>query len=221
MKSGLIGSVRGDFTAVQSVQTTVSQGEHELQQCLDIQRVFSTPGGSMAFEGRAAVEVVRTRETAEIDGVEVTVATERGKETRFTNFVGIPGEFVVVDSGKGTFAFDLLAEETGTEIERGAFDIESFYERHPDASTWKAGFTGTGEASNSIIYGENLGESQEFERLHTGENLTQLGVGHDYDGRQVKMTATRNGYAAVYDPSEFESGEFLDYVRDQLVQYTE
>lgn len=35
------------------------------------------------------------------------------------------------------------------------------------------------------------------------------------------MSATQTGYVAVYDPKDFESGEFLDYVDEEVIPNVE
>lgn len=220
MKAGVIGLVDGDFDVVDSLADTVDVDGRTLERCFEIDRVFSTGTGRMAFAGRAAGEFVRDGETPEIDDGEIRLRESPRTETCYTEFVGIPGDFVVVGSGQGTFAFDLIGQETGTTIRRATLDLDGVYNRQNGARPWKAGFYGNGDGGASgIFHGTDLRESHDIDGILRDSTLNQLGLAYEYDTAELKMTASRSGYVEVYQPSEFDSKQYLDYLADDIVPH--
>lgn len=218
MKAGVLGIVDGTFEVVGSFAETVEEGEHELDRCLTVDRVFSLPSGGMAFEGRAAAEVVANETATRIEGGEIRVDDRERTVTRYAEFVGVPGEFVVVDSGDGAFAFEFIGTETGTSIERGTVDLDGFFSAHEEATPWKAGFYGPGDGGvNGVFHGEDL--RAELGDVLEDSKLNQLGLSYEYDGDDVKMTATRSGYVELYQPSSFDSQHYLEYLREEIVPH--
>ena len=220
MKAGVLGVVDGSFDAVDSVTETVSDGDNELERCLEIDRVFSLDGGEMAFAGRAAAESVVDGTTTAIEDDGITVTDRERVETRYTEFVGVPGEFVVVGSGDGTFAFDLIGDQTGTDVTRATVDLDAFFDGRDGATPWKAGFYGTGEdAVNGTIHGADLRTDHDLDALLEDSNLNQLGLSYAHGDRELKMWAARSGYVEVYRPSEFESAQYLSYLNDEILPH--
>ncbi|MFB6179190.1 MAG: hypothetical protein ABEI77_05640 [Halorientalis sp.] len=222
MKAGVLGIVDDSFEVVDSFTETITEGDHELGRCLVIDRVFSTPDGEMAFAGRAAAETLVTDTDARIEDGEIHVTDRDRTVTRHTEFVGIPGEFVVVGSGNGTFAFDLIAEDTNTTIERTTLDLDQFFESHESATPWRAGFYSTDESAVSgTFHGDDLRATHDLETHLQNSNLNQIGLSYSYDdgALEVKMTASRSGYVEVYRPTEFDSGHYLAYLQDEIVPH--
>lgn len=220
MQAGVIGVVDGSFDVVGSFSETTVDGDHELARVLDVERVFSLPSGDTAFAGRAAREYRRERESARIADGQVDVVTEPQTGVRHTRFVGVPGEFVVAGSGKGTFAFDFIGRDTNTSIERGEIDLDGFFERHGDGAPWKAGFTGTDEDGVSgVLHGDDLRESHDLDDLLDGSSLNQLGLEYDDDGDRVKMTAARSGYVELYQPRDLGAKGYLEYLQREIVPH--
>jgi len=222
MKAGVLGLVRDDFEVVDSFSETVERDGKELERVLDVRRVFSLPSGEIAFEGRAAVERIVNRTTAELDFGEVRVEETPQTEVRTTELVGVPGEFVVVGSGKGTFGFDLVCRDTGADIERATLDLSGVLDSQADAEPWRAGFYGhDGNCENGVLHGTDLLDDDEVGELLRDAQLNQLGLDCSYDDRSLKMTASESGYVEVYRPSEFDTADFLQYLLETVVPHAE
>lgn len=220
MQAGVIGVVDGSFDVVGSFSDTVTEGDQELRRVLDVERVFSLPSGDTGFAGRAAREYRRERESARISDDGVDVVAEAQTTTRHTDFVGVPGEFVVVGSSKGRFALDLVAQETNTSIERGVLDLDGFFAQHEEGAPWKAGFFGTGDDGVSgVLHGSDLRETHDLDDLLAGSSLNQLGLEYADDGDEVKMTASRSGYVELYQPRDLSATEFLAYLQREIVPH--
>lgn len=220
MKAGVLGVVDGTFEMVDSFAETVTEDGHELDRCLEIDRVFSLPSGEMAFAGRAATERLVDRTEATIENGEIRVSETTGPVTRSTEFVGVTGEFVAVGSSTGTFAFDLIARETTTGIERATLDLDGFFAGHGDATPWKTGFYATGsDGVNGVFHGEDLRANRDLDGILAESGLNQLGLAYEYDGEDVKMTASRSGYVELYQPAAFDAAQYLEYVRDEILPH--
>lgn len=222
MKAGVIGTVEGEFTAVDSFSDTVTDGDRELSRVLDIRKVFSLPSGGMGFRGRAAVERPTERETTEIDFGEVRTSVTEATETYTTEFVGVPGEFVVAGSGTGAFAFDMVAEDTGTTIERASLDLDALLDARSEARPWKVGFSeGTDTIANGVLHGTDVLDDGEMGPVLENATVNQLGLEYEYGGESLKMTSTRSGYVEVYRPSSFDDRDFLQYVSDEILPHVD
>lgn len=212
--------VEDEFDVVGSFTDTVTEDGHELARCLAIDRVFSLPSGEMAFAGRAAADAVSDTTTATIANGEIDVQRSSQIETQVTEFVGVTGEFVVVESSDGTFAFDLIAHETGTSIDRATLDLDAFFSDHESATPWKVGVNGTGKhGMNGIFHGEDLRRNHDLSEIIAGSTLNQVGLSHGYSGSDVKMTASRSGYVEIYRPSDFDSTQYLEYLDDEILPF--
>ncbi|WP_157971699.1 hypothetical protein [Halorussus litoreus] len=222
MKAGVLGIVRDDFEVVDSFSDTVESDGHELERVLDVRRVFSLPTGHVAFEGRAAVERVVDSTTTELDFGEVRVEEGSATETRVTEIGGVPGEFVVAGSGKGTFAFDLVTHDTGADIERASLDLDAFLDEQDDAEPWRAGFYGNdGNCENGVLHGTDLLDDPEVGAMLDDAQLNQLGLDCTYGDHDVKLTASESGYVEIYRPSTFDSEEYLQYLLEEVVPHAE
>lgn len=222
MQAGVIGVVDGSFDVVDTYADTVREGDTDLRRCLEVDRVFSLPSGDAAFAGRAAREYRRERETARFEGGSVTVSEEPQVATRHTPVAGVPGEFVVVGSGQGEFAFDLVGADTGTAVERATLDLDAFFDRRGDATPWKVGFRhADGDGVSGALHGGDLREDHDLDAVLDGATLTQVGLEYDYDGRALKMTAARSGYVEVYQPRDLDVGTYLAYLREELAPLAE
>ncbi|AHG05136.1 hypothetical protein HALDL1_04075 [Halobacterium sp. DL1] len=220
MRAGVLAVVDGTFKMVDSFTETVTEDDQELARRLEIDRVFSLPDGSMAFAGRAAAERLANQRDAAIEDDEIRVTEGTEVVTDYTEFVGVTGEFVVVSSGDGEFAFDLIGAETNTNLERATLDLDGFFASHGSATPWRAGFSGNGDAGmNGVFHGADLRASHDLDSLLADSRLNQLGLSYGHDGDEVKMTASRSGYVEVYQPSSYDAAAFLTYLREEMLDH--
>ena len=143
MKTGAIGTVEGDFNELGSFETTVEQEDFELKQCIDVRRGFALPSGIGAYYGQAAMEQVVDEEEIQINNEEISIYEQPQKTASYSEFLAVPGEVVIVNSGAGSFAFSMIGSETNTSIERAEIDLSVFAADHEDDfDPWKVGFYG-------------------------------------------------------------------------------
>jgi hypothetical protein len=221
MKAGVIGTVEGDFGELNSFETTVEQGDFELKQCIDVRRGFTLPSGVGAYYGQAAMEQIVDEEQVQIEGGEISIYEKPQKTASYTEFLTVPGEVTVVNSGAGSFAFSMIGSETKTNIERAEINLSGFAADHEDDSDpWKVGFYGhMGNAENGVVHGTALLHDDELSGVLHESNLNQLGVEYPYEGQMLKVNMAESGYFEVYQPSNYESKDYLQFILDEMMQY--
>ncbi|TKX84709.1 hypothetical protein EXE43_17425 [Halorubrum sp. SS5] len=221
MKSGVIGIVEGEPRQVESYHRTVEQDGTPLTECIEVTQTHNNVGSGFTVQtGRAAVQSIVQEETVQItDQGEIAVVEEGQRQTKYTEFVFVPGEFVVVDSGSGVFLFDMLRDIVGLEsVERAEFDLAEFLSEHSESTPWQVGFYGVGsEAEKGVVYGENVLSDAHIGNTLKTSNKNQVGVNHRRGEEKVKVSLTESGYIDVYQPSNYESTDFAEYVIDEII----
>ncbi|WP_440769353.1 hypothetical protein [Natronorubrum sp. DTA28] len=221
MDSGVIGLVDGHFEEPESFIRSREDGKFELNRALDIRKPLRGPDGTTAYQGYAAIQRVEEVDSFEFSNEEIISTEERSKNTYYTEFVVVPDSFAIISSGSGEFFFDLLNEQTGATIERANFDLYSFLNEHTDANQWQAGFYGNeGQAKKGTVYGENVLDDGDVGEVLAHSKLNQLGLEYDYEDFTTKMTVTESGYLDLYQPSNLETEQFLQYISDEILHHS-
>lgn len=221
MKAGKLGVVTGEFDTIENLDRVIDQGGENLHQCLEIQRKVSTSEGVMLYEGRAAIETVEEREQIDISDGEITQAQRPTKITKYTHFIACPGEFVVAKDSSGVFVFDLIASQhSGVTVIEAEIDLEGYLLEQQNADPWKAGFYGkSGKAENGVVHGDNLFDDSDFGEVIGNCQLNQIGLDIKNSQKKIKMTAAESGYLEIYQPSDFSSEEFSEYILDHIIHH--
>lgn len=221
MKSGVIGIVEGKPRQVESYYRTVEQDGTSLTECIEVTQTHDdVKNGYTVQAGRAAVQSIVPEETVQItDQGEILVVEQGQRQTKYTEFILVPGEFVVVDSGSGVFLFDMLRDITGIEsVERAEFDLAEFLSEHSESTPWQVGFYGVGsEAEKGVVYGENVLSDAHIGNTLRTSNKNQVGINHQKQEERVKVSLTESGYIDVHQPSNYESIDFAEYVIDEIL----
>jgi hypothetical protein len=172
-----------------------------------------------AIAGRAAIERVDEQEEVSFRDGEIVAHQQPAKIGHYTEFVVVPGSFVVVENGTGTFAFDLISEQTGAEIERAELDLYELSGQIEGADPWQIGFyNNSGRAEKGTVYGDNLLTDDEIGEVLKRAEKNQLGL--RFNGRHsetVQMTATESGYLEIYQPDSYDTEEFLQFISDYIL----
>lgn len=221
MKSGVIGIIEGEPRQVESYQRTVEQDGTPLTECIEVTQTRDNVGSGYTVQtGRAAVQSIVSEEAVQItDQGEIAVVEEGQRQTRYTEFVMVPGEFIVVDSGSGVFLFDMLRDIVGLKsVERAELDLTDFLSEHSDSTPWQVGFYGVGsEAEKGVVYGENVLSDSHIGNTLKTSNKNQVGVNHQRGEKKVKVSLTESGYIDIYQPSNYESTDFAEYIVDEIL----
>ncbi|PSP37904.1 hypothetical protein BRC71_07955 [Halobacteriales archaeon QH_7_65_31] len=222
MKAGVIGLVDGNFDELESFSETFTQDDTELSRCVEVRQTQVTDSGVPVQTGRVATQKLDEQETVEINDGQISVYETPDVTTLYTEFVSVPGEFVAVSSSSGIFAFDTIGRRTNTNIQRAELDLDSYAESRPESSPWKVGFYGhLGEADNGVVHGTSVLEDSDFGNVLQDAKKNQLGLEFTRDSEVMKITMADSGYVEVYQPSNYDSAEYAEFVVEEVLPHTE
>lgn len=222
MKSAVIGRVEGDLQRVESLRRHRAAEREDLLEQVEVTGVKRTADGLDITQGRAASQEQTTEEQITLDPD--TIRKERVTETntKYTDFIAVPSEFVGIATNEGSFLFDLLERDRGVPISRVDVDIDDFAGSFPKATPWKVGFYEHGNnAENGVIHGENVLEDEQFGGALASSKKNQLGLRMTHDGQEFKMLITRSGYVSVYEPTNLDTAQFAQFVIDKILPHTD
>lgn len=233
MRSGVIAVPDMGFGTIESFsEERETENGPNIQACLEVRDSGTSDRGHNYQMGRAAIQQIGTEEAIDIDlsSNRVTVSEKTNVvKTQFTEFLVVPGEFAVASSGKGDFVFRLISNQTdasrlhSVEVLLDRM-IESFEQsdEYRNLAPWQVGFFGKGgDADKGILYGNSIYSDSEFGNLTRDLPKNQLGLTFEYDRDEIKMNATKSGYVRVYQPSSYDEKEFVDFVMEHILPYTQ
>lgn len=225
MKSGLIGRVHGNFSSIDTSGHPKVRKErgNELRSTINIDEETENVSGTPITTGRVAEQTQSEIESPSIDeqGRIVEGQPSLRQETISTQFASVPGEFVVIESSKHQFAFDLIGREVGAVIEPIQLNLDALASDYQDeAEFWMGGFYDHGSnAANGVTYGDNVFADPEIGEAVWGARKNQLGMDFEYNSNPVKMRITEGGYLDIYQPSEYGTLSFVRLINDIILQY--
>lgn len=228
MQAGVLGLVAGDLGDLSSFHDTFEQDGAELAHSVQVQDTDHTAAGQEVITGQAATQEVEDETSIQIDPDtgDIVVHDEPLKSGKYTRFVAVPDEFVAVESGEGTFVFDLLSYEYNISgVSRSTIDLNSYAEKYYSAEgvdPWQVGFYGNvGNAEKGVVYGEDVFSDEEIGEVLERSQLNQLGLQYEESDHIIKMTMSESGYVELYQPSNFESSDFAEFVIDNVIEFME
>lgn len=228
MKAGVIGSVSGTFEEVTSFVEVNEQDGVEFARSLQVTNSGGLDSGHKFYAGEAAIQDIDETERVAIDSStgDIEVSDEGIKTGKYTEFVIVPGEVMAVGSGSGTFAFRLLEElHPGVHVERAELNLNAYAEDYYSAeevNPWQVGFYGNiGEAEKGVVYGENVFSDNQIGEVLERSQLNQLGLEYPMLGDDLKVTMAASGYVEVYDPSNYETSDYAEYIVSEIAEYIE
>lgn len=224
MKAGVIAELNSESGIEDVNESELLSSNHRfdsLDRCLEVRGRTKTNAGDTVVHGRAAFEVLDEQETVEIsDKGNIETQTRSTKETKYTEFLAVPDEFVVVSSGRGDFLFQILQKYAEHTVQPAYLDLDSFYDQHEDALTWKVGFDErNGRAENGVLHGENVLADSDIGDIISLASKNQLGLDYTYQETNIKVTLARSGYVEVYQPSNFDMADFSSYISSEILPF--
>jgi len=222
MKAGIIATVEEETDEIESFEEEILLPDHEvyssIKQCVQIRETIELADNRVARVGRAAVDEISTSEKADIENGEIRVTEKPEMVTKYTEFLLVQGSFIAASSSSGRFVFDLISTHTGSEITPVEFDLNGFIEDRESADPWKVGFENrTGNAENGVVHGEELLRDGELGNALNNSKKNQIGLEYNSDGHLLKVFVTKSGYVEVYQPSNYDSREFIKFIESDLL----
>lgn len=189
---------------------------------MSVSGVRRTANGTDITEGRAATQSLAERESVQLTADDVVVDGTDDVRTQHTQFASVPGEFVVVENGTATFLFDLIESQTGGAVERATFDLDAFLDGLPDPQLWKVGFYDRdGGAESGVVHGDDVLADGAFGSALESLPKNQVGVDTAFDGTEYKLNVARSGYVEVYRPSDVDTAEYVEFLREVVVPHAQ
>lgn len=227
MKSGSLGVFDGDVEAVKSVQYTVEKEGFEATVCLDLkQSITNLEGKTVAIKGIAAEESVVERDSVEIGSDNtISVGTSPTLTWNTTEFLIIPDGLILTDSSSATFLYDILTNEFGFNTNQAQIHLQAFRQELEnredlDVTPWKIGFYGRdGNADNGVVHGVDLLDDNEIGSVLGHNSANQLGLVFDRNSQRMKVFVTESGYIEVYQPSNFDTVDFVNWVVEDIQEH--
>lgn len=221
MKSGVIGKIDGKMSNIESFGRKREEGKLELQSQIEFRNNIPGPRNNEAYSGRAAIERVQNSEEVQFVDEEIIISETKEKIQLYTDFLLVPDSFMIVKSGKGEFAFNLIEEINDVTIKRAEIDLfkvlESLSNFHPDP--WQVRFSRTeGNAKKGIVYGEEVLSDSKFGDVLKSSTKKQIGLQYtNSDGTSIKFTASSSGYVQIYQPNNYDEIDFLNFVNKNII----
>ena len=222
MKSGVIAEAHGTGNVNDFYETVTPKSERfdELEQCVEVTENIQLSDGREAQLGRAAIQDLNDIEDIRIDEGTIRRYEAPKKVTLYTDFLYVPDSFIMVSSGSGTFVFNLVDSKFSISIDMVEFDLDDYVEQHPDADPWKIGFYDRiGNAENGVVHGEQLLKDSNVGDVLGTSKKNQVGLEYNFEGYFVKTFVVQSGYVDVYQPSNFETSEFVNFVETELLPH--
>lgn len=243
MKRGVLGVPEGDADRITGVESEVdthatdAPGVDELTYALNVQEQRTIGGGTNYYTGEAMRE--RTTEEGSYyvdDGSIKTRTTVDNVVQDYTRFVvveaaenGSHNGFMLVSSSDGLFAFGMVARQNVGRITDADLELGSFYTDREDTftPTTSGGPTSSFEAGKLTAWGDDVLEDEDLSSLLSAavrhDRLNQLAGDYVFDdgssGIPYKVNMARSGYVEVWNPSDLTTGQFLRWVRTEVLPY--
>lgn len=221
MKAGVIGTINGSIDEITDFTDYREYGDEKLRQQYEFESPRNTKTGITFYPGRAAIERIEEKDYIDFKEGGI-IATQREEKTQYyTEFVLVQDNFVIVESSAGEFLFDLLATQTGTEVERANIDLYDLLEHSAnfEPDPWQVGFYGNdGKAEKGVLYGSNILEDSDVGKTLKNTKKNQIGLEIlNEEDVNIKFTATESGYLEIYLPDNYDTSEFIDFISNFIL----
>jgi hypothetical protein len=223
MNSGVLATGKSVPETVHEFDRIASYSDGEFREILKVNQEYKNLSNkTIGYFGEAAIEKPVSREETVVDD-SGNISTETTQETvwNHTEFLLSPGEFVVIGNSDGLFLTDLIGQQADTMLERASVNLDAYLKNErSEASTWKYGFFGRDQnARKGTIYGDDLLDDGDIGRVLIDNSINQVGLTYERNGQQMKTSVTRSGYVEVYQPSEFDDVDYIEYLSDEISPY--
>jgi len=226
MKSGVIFSATSE-TQLPEIRKTVSLPENHkydsLLEAIDIRRTVEVPSVEHdAQQGKIAAERVVESKEVRIDDENISEYDAETKTVVSTDFLYLQDHFLVISNKSGKFAVGVINEHTEVQVDNANIDLDQFITERIDSGAeidpWKIGFYGkSGSVENGVVHGNSVLDDTEIGGILDMTNKNQLGLDYEYDTAPIRMFAAESGYAEMYQPNDYTSSQFAEYLVDQIL----
>jgi len=225
MISGLVGSVKGDSNRIDTSEFPKVRNESgiELRSTISVEQETENLDGTPIIMGTAAEQVQNEifRKTIDSEGKITEKTPDVEVETHTTEFALVPGEFVIIESSQGEFAFDMISRATGTSVSPMTFDLDGLARNLRDtANFWMGGFYDhRGSADAGVTYGDQVFDDSEIGSAVWEAKKNQLGIDFEYNSDDIKLRITEGGFVQIFQPGEYDKFSLIRFIDEVLSKY--
>lgn len=223
MNSGILATGSTVPQRLEEFDRQETYPDGEFREVLNINQEYQNlSGDTIGYYGIAAVETLVSKEKTTVgENGEIGTTTVDEPTWKHTEFILVPGEFVIIGNSDGKFVADLIGRQADEFIEPAKINLDAYIkEERPEAKAWKFGFFGRDDhADKGTVYGDNLLEDNEVGRVLVDNSVNQIGLRYEKNGRQMKTSLTRSGYVEVYQPDDFDDVDYIQFLRDEVSPY--
>lgn len=235
-----IGAADGITSVEDTVQTRAVDvpGVDELTSAINVHEQRTLTGGGDYYVGEALRErVVEDTGYSVEDGEIRSSVTVNDVVQDYTKFVVAPATdahngFMLVSSSEGLFAFGMVARQNVGRIRDADLNLGSFYQDREATFTpqTSGGPASSFDAGKVTAWGEDVFEDEDLNSLLSSavrnDLLDQLAGDYVYEkgdgtGIPYSVNMAKSGYVEVWDPSDITTGQFLRWVRTEVLPYAD
>lgn len=186
---------------------------------LEIDHEQSYLDGSTYLEGQAAERTTEDEKRAQIGGGSIAVEKIREEKVLDTDFLAdLENRFLLIGSSDGEFLYNMIWAQTGAQVNRAEIDIVDFVRtirkrEQSNLEYWMAAKGGD--------LGTKIGYHMDAEDALA--RSANIGIGFEYrwQNSMLKGVVYESGYVALFEPKHWDSGAFLKWVNEELLQFAD
>lgn len=222
---GRIAAIEGSF-GVGDLEDVMGQNtlNGRPSSALNVVDRGTLPSGQRWAAGKVAKREEDRTEVPVIDNDGVIDLTHEDRvDESYSAWALVPGEFAIA---WGEWAFRHLKFNFPIwDFQEQLIGLNSMYREGSFNDVSTVGFRGrlvnTG-AEKGTVHGNRVPSDEAIgEDLTDDSLLNEIRYKHHWEGQLVNAYISASGYVEVYNPSDMTTEQFLAYVRDEVIPYTE
>lgn len=195
---------------------------YELLSTLEVEGYLRSLNGFEITTGSVAHQSTTDIKTYSINrnGSVVTHEDRTDVVTNVTDIVYVPDELMITDSLDDQYAHEVIKRACDGDISPAEINLSAFAESLSDVTLWMGGFYDRDAPVDSGTAFGKIEEDDEMRKMLAESEKNQLGVTDlNYNGRSLKIRITESGYVEIYQPSDVDTVEFTQFIRDCVLPY--
>lgn len=219
MISGRIASISGQENEIDGFHKSDDNGNDELNYYIEQTDTFYINDSTEVKAGLAVNEYFQEVEDVDVDNDEIEVGRTEVKKRNWTRWWVAKDNFVVAQNKDGEFAFDLIEQATGGEVDKVEFDLPEIVRDYP--GQWMGGIEDRqGNVENATFFGEDIEHDGDLGTAFQNSDKSQIGPRIPYDGEELKIRIGPSWYQVV-KPANFPRQKYLAFLDEVLLEYDE
>lgn len=226
MNSGSIALAHNSVEEIDSFVDTIDKNGLEATVSVEVRETISDLSGkTLAYAGVAAEQFFDDSEIPRVNEEtnSISLSESNSLTWKYTQFLLIPDKFIILGGG-GDFALEIFRSQFGIGVDDAGINLRSYLQelndQHQELDSWKVGFYGReSNANNGVLHGNDLLNDGELGGILVDNPPNQLGLTFEKDGKRMKVLATESGYVEVYRPSDFDTVQYVQFIKEDITPH--